>query len=455
MLALINIIFSLIKQIKSLEDKIAKLSKNSRTSSKPPSSDITTDKNSNKGGAGKKRKRGAQNNHQGTTRSPFGKDEVDKVEKLTVLHKCPDCHGSVTEAFKHNSKTQQVAELIEKPIFITEYIRSAFWCANCNKFHYALLPEGVIENQLFGPRLQAMVGYMKGTLHCSYSGIQETLKDIFKISVCRGLLCNTIRRINKAIEVPYNQMQEYIKTVKTLFIDESGWKNNGTRYWAWVFATKLVSFFTIEKSRGSIVLKKILGEVFKGAIVSDFFSAYIKYANALQQFCLAHLIRDIKFLITLPDPLEQKFGKKLILQFRLLFYLWHLREKIPKEKYKRCMNKVTDKIKRILQNPDMPKHTTRIAKRFHKRWDSIFRFIFNEDLEPTNNRAEQAIRALVLDRKVTQGSRSLMGRQWNARIWTVLSTCKKQNKSSYQFIIASIKAFHFGQPYPSLIPKTI
>jgi len=453
---LIDIILNLNERLKSFEDTVAKFSKNSSTSSNPPSSDITNPKGkkSNRSASGQKRTRGAQKGHQGTTRNPFAKEEVDNVENLATMSECPDCHGSVVEDPAYKPKTQQVAELVENPINITEYIRSAFWCASCDKIHYAPLPEGVIENQLLGARLQAIVGYMKGTLHCSYSGIQEALKDVFNISICRGLLCNTIRRINEAIEYPYNQLHEHIKTAKTLFIDESGWKDNGAKYWAWVFATKLVSFFTIEKSRGSIVLKKVLGDIFKGSVVSDFFSAYIKYANAAQQFCLAHLIRDIKFLITLKDPLEQWFGKKLIVQFRLLFHLWHLREKIPKKKYKNYMNRVTNKIENILSNTAMPPHTKRLAKRFHKQWDSLFRFIFNNDLEPTNNIAERAIRALVLDRKVTQGSRSLMGRQWNARIWTVLSTCKKQQRSSWQFIVDSIGAFHFNQPYPSLIPVT-
>lgn len=445
---LIDIILILMDRLTVLEDKVAKLSKNSSNSSKPPSSDITNPKKK----SSQKRKRGAQKGHQGIVHNPFTKEEIDKIEKQTVLAQCPDCQGSVSEVSKHDPKIQQVVELVEKPVCITEYIRSAFFCSSCNKIHYALLPEGVIENQLLGVRLQSLIGFMKSTLHCSYSGIQETLKDVFKISVCRGLLCKTISRINETIEVPYNQLHEHIKTETILFIDESGWKNNGVKYWAWVFATKLLSFFTIEKSRGSIVLKTILGDVFKGAVVSDFFSAYVKYANTLQQFCLAHLIRDIKFLITLKDPSEKKFGKKLIVQFRLLFHLWHLREKIPKEKYKTYMDRVTNKVEIIVSATNMPPHTKRLSKRFNKHWKSIFRFIFNHDLEPTNNIAERAIRALVLDRKVTQGSRSLMGRQWNARIWTVLSSCKKQNKSSWQFIIDSMQAFHFNQPYPSLIP---
>ena len=55
-----------------------------------------------------------------------------------------------------------------------------------------------------------------------------------------------------------------------------------------------------QDEKGSAVLRRVLGDPFEGALISDFYSAYVCYANARQQFCLAHLIRDIKFLTTLP-----------------------------------------------------------------------------------------------------------------------------------------------------------
>jgi len=65
-------------------------------------------------------------------------------------------------------------------------------------------------------------------------------------------------------------------------IDESGWKDRGIKYWIWVFCTSAISFLYITKSRSSQVLRDILGETYNGTIVSDFFSAYVKYANKIQ-----------------------------------------------------------------------------------------------------------------------------------------------------------------------------
>lgn len=455
---LIDIIFSMAERIKVqderiavLEEQVAKLSKNSSTSSKPPSSDITKPPKT-KSKTGKKRKQGAQQGHNGSCRTPFTAEEIDMVEPLHI-EACPDCAETVIACVDVEPKKHQVVELIEKPVIVIEFQQHAFWCTHCKTVHYAPLPDGVIPNQLLGPRFQATLGYMKGSLHCSYSMMLDFCQDILQVPLSRGLLENTIHRVAGALKAPYEELADYLKEALTLYIDESGWKDKGIRYWAWVFANTCISFFTIEKSRGSIVLNKILGESFSGAIVSDFFSAYVKFANQIQQFCLAHLIRDIKFLVTLKNTQEKYYGRKLLRKFKLLFYLWHKRENIPKKTYERCMNKIIEAIQKILNTTEpLPPNTARLAKRFHKHWNSLFRFVFSNDLEPTNNIAERAIRALVLDRKVTQGSRSEWGRNWSARIWTVLSTCRKQQRSPWQFLTESINAYYFNTPYPSLLP---
>jgi len=82
-----------------------------------------------------------------------------------------------------------------------------------------------------------------------------------------------------------------------------------------------------------------------------------------------------------------------------------------------------------------------------------FRFLFDPGVEPTNNAAERSIRSAVIDRRITQGSRSLKGRQWNARIWTVLETCKKQGRSSWQFLQDALSAHYFQTSTPSLLPQ--
>lgn len=443
---------TLTRQVAKLAEQVAKLSKNSSNSSKPPSSDIV--KPPKPGLPKGPRRQGGQPGHKGATRRPFRDDQIDHFEELHPAD-CPHCHGARLEP-TGRFKTQQVAELREKPLLITEYRRHQCRCGDCGELLWTELPPGVAEGQLFGPRLQALIAYMKGSLHASYTGLADFCRDVLDIDVARSHLCNTIACVNDALALPYEQLAEHLPAEPVLNIDESGWKNKGARYWIWVFCTSTISFFRIAKSRGSKVLEAVLGEVYNGTIISDFFSAYVKYGNRLQQFCLAHLIRDIKFLTTLPGQRDKQFGQRLLTDFKRLFHCWHLREKIPKDRLDRILLRIKDRVLRraeVHAGGERSKSRT-LARRFLKHGEAIFHFLFDPAVEPTNNAAERAIRQAVIDRRITQGSRSEMGRKWNARIWTVLSTCRKQNRSAWQFLQNALSAHHFQTQAPSLMPHT-
>ena len=446
-----NQVAGLLRQVAELTEQVARLSKNSSNSSKPPSSDIVKPpKPDNPKGP---RRQGGQPGHKGAARPPFRADQIDRVEELHPAA-CPHGHDAGLES-TGQSKVRQVAELRQNPLEITEYRLHASRCSICGQVVWAELPPGVVQGQLFGPRLQALIAYMKGSLHASYSGLEEFCREVLDIDVARSHLCNTIARVNDALAEPYEELAEHVPTEPVLNIDESGWKDKGLKYWIWVFCTSMVSFFCIAKSRGSKVLQDVLGKTYNGTIVSDFFGAYVKYANRLQQFCLAHLIRDIKFLTTLPGEADKRFGQLLLIDFKRLFHCWHLRDKIPKDRFDRIMFRIKDRVLRLATAcalGDRSKSRT-LARRLVKHGEAIFRFLFDPAVSPTNNAAERGIRPAVIDRRITQGTRSPMGRQWNARIWTVLGTCRKQGRSAWEFLQNALSAHYFQTPTPSLLPQ--
>ena len=160
-----------IEQNAKLAEQVAKLSKNSSNSSKPPSSDIVKppkDKGSNA-----PRRQGGQRGHLGVNRHPFSSDRVDQTVELQAdACDCGHCGGG--EAMDQ-PRVHQVAELREDPIIVTEYRLHGFVCPQCGRTVWGELPPGVIEGSAaggFGPRLQALIGYMKGSLHASYSGLE-------------------------------------------------------------------------------------------------------------------------------------------------------------------------------------------------------------------------------------------------------------------------------------------
>ena len=459
-------------KIQALEIKVAQLSKTSKNSSKKPSSDIINGKASgdDKENEGEndeeKKKRGGQPGHKKNQRKPFKADEIDQFHNYT-LEGCPDCGNHLEQREETQPRIIQQIEIVERPIIIHQYSAFGYWCENCQKIHYPKLPKDIVKAGLCSSSLTALVGYMKSVLHASYSNIRKYLRDVVKIKISRGQLRKLIGKVSDALEAPYEELLKEIPFESRLNIDESGHKENGERFWTWCFRAELYVLFKIDKSRGSKVLIEVLGKEFNGIIGCDYFSAYRKYMkdfNVTLQFCIAHIIRDIRFLTSLPDEQTKVFGEKLLNQFRELFKI--IREKGDKthQQIQPLLQAVSDKIISIAVNEtpseldkdgkELKKHACNIAKRFLKHGNAYFQFITTPQIDPTNNIAEQAIRFIVIDRHITQGTRNESGRRDCERLWTVVGTCTIQSRSAYDFIKKAVQAYFKNEQAPSLLHDT-
>ena len=442
------------KRIKTLEDELSKYKKNSSNSSKPPSSDIVKPPRETQDGV--KRKIGAQPGHPKHERPLYSVEQIDNVIEHH-LDACPGCGGALLPSSAAPRVIQQI-EIIEKPVRIDEHRGMAYWCPGCQKVHYAPMPPAVERGGLAGPRLTALASYMKGGCHMSYSTVQAFLYDVAGVTLSRGQIRKLVGKTAAALDVPYKELLERLPTEALVNVDETGHKENGARFWTWCFRAKLYVLFKIDKSRGSNVLIDTLGEEFNGVLGCDYFSAYRKYMGdwgVLVQFCLAHLIRDIKFLISLFDRPAVAYGKRLLNAIRKLFSIIHHRNVMSPESFQQSLAEQRDVIL-FVATSKVPRHKAarNLAARFLKHGDAYFRFITTPGIEPTNNIAEQAIRFVVIDRLVTQGTRSERGRLWCERIWTVMATCAIHNRSPFDFLVNAIKANFFGSAPPSLLPSS-
>ena len=370
------------------------------------------------------------------------------------LNCCPDCGGRVSVRPKESRVVQQV-ELAEKPVEIIEHRAEGCWCRRCKKVVYAPLPATVQKGGLLGPELTALAGYLKGVCHASFSTIRKYFRDVLKIPISRGQLAKVIRKVSMALEPAYEELRACLRLEPRLNVDETGHKNNGKRHWTWCFRAELYTLFKIDPSRGSNVLIETLGEEFNGVLGCDYFSAYRKYMREFSvelQFCLAHLIREVKFITGLPGQRVQAYGKRLLDAIRKMFRIIHRRDTLTPKGFQRDMeNARTDVINAATWAPPKCKQARNLAKRFRKHGDAYFRFITTPGVEPTNNLAEQAIRFVVIDRRITQGTRSERGQRWCERIWTAIATCAQQGRSVFEYLRDAVNALFNDQPIPSLI----
>jgi transposase len=199
-----------------------------------------------------------------------------------------------------------------------------------------------------------------------------------------------------------------------------------------------------------------LGAEFDGVLGCDCFSAYRRYmrqCDVVMQFCLAHLIRDVKFLLTLPGRDDRVYGQRLCDALRALFGLIHRRGQVPGSQFQARLAAARDAVLRA-GTQDVPgsRHAQRMAKRLRAYGASYFTFVTTPEVEPTNNLAGQAIRFVVIDRHITRGTRGATGQRWCERICSVLATCAQQGRSAWGYPQAAVQAHFDGQPAPSLLP---
>lgn len=449
------------KRVEELEKIVARLSKNSSNSSKPPSSDdITKPKPKNKNG--EKRNIGAQPGHSRNERTPFPEGDIDKFHDYKLTN-CPECNGEVRLLDMEPRIIQQV-ELKEILVTKEEHRSYPVWCPNCQKVHYMPFPPEVVKEGLFKERLTALAAYMKCVDHASFSTIRKFIRDVLKIKVSRGYLRKVIEKVSNSLEEPYNELLDLLPLEEVVNVDETGHKENGDKFWTWVFRTSLYVLFKIDKSRGSKVLIDILGKEFDGVLGCDYFSSYHKYMkdfNITIQFCIAHLIRDIRFLVSFPDAETRVYGEKLLESVKKLFKVIHECEGMSEHFFKKGLEEAKEIIMAVATE-DVPsslnkngkeekREAQNMANRFRKHGKAYFEFITTPGIEPTNNVAEQAIRFVVIDRVITQGTRSIKGRQTNERLWTVIATCRLQERSVYDFMLKAVNAYFYNHSPPSLL----
>jgi transposase len=438
-----------------LEEQLAAARKNSSTSSKPPSSDIVKPPAPPPPPGQEKRSRGGQPGHPKHERALFPPEQVDQFFEHP-LHGCPCC-GSQLHLNGTLAVVVQQVDVEPAKLTVQQHTCPEYWCVHCQRSYKADLPMHIVKGGLVGLRLTTLIAYLKGFCHASFSTVRKFLRDVVGVKISRGQLSRVIAKVSDALDGPYQELLETLPGEPRLNVDETGHKDSGKRMWTWCFRASLYTLFKIDPTRSGDVLIAVLGKEFDGVLGCDCFSAYRRYMREFGvtlQFCLAHLIRDVKFLMTLPGKKDQAYGQRLRDALKNLFSVIHQREKMSKVEFQTRLEAARDGVLRAGQQDVPPsRHAQAMAKRLQKHGKSYFTFVTTPEVQPTNNLAEQAIRFVVIDRHITQGTRSEKGQRWCERIWTVIATAAQQGRSVFDYLYAAVKAYFGDGVAPSMLPE--
>jgi transposase len=441
------------KELEKLKVKFGAPKPDSNNSSTPGSKDIGDSKKKKKKRPvdpnRPKRNAGGQPGHKHHNRELLEPDVVKAYKPDSTA--CEDCGCEMNHVEAEDTVLQQI-EIPVPPPTVTNHVAEAFKCPNCGKLHKGEIPNAVQKQGWFGPNLVLLVVYLK-MMAMSFRKIKSYLQVWHNLKISTGGLVNLFVKHSEALEDANQEIEREIKKQEIVNVDETTHREKGRRLYTWVFVTAKALLFRVS-SRGRDMLDRVLGPDYVGFVGCDYYGVYIRYAaetaNVKLQTCLAHLKRDFQHCFEHFDPDVSRYGEKMLAIINSLFKAWHDYQDAPSVANYEVLRLLGETLDREARNaPDKGKPKA-IAKRFEKTPGSYTQFINIPGLEPTNNASERAIRPIVVQRNITQGTRGERGRLALERFWSVMGTCKLRGLSFIDFFKKCMAARVAGQKPPSI-----
>lgn len=353
-------------------------------------------------------------------------DHVDGERKISITQ-CPHCRSDLSE-----SATTRTRIIEDIPVIKPAVIRYAIERRYCLKCKRIVEPEinDALPNAPLSLRAMLVMGYMKTVERLPAARVSGIMNDIFGLSVTEGEIMNIIHLLSKHLGRGYRSLVRRVRKAGARYMDETSWRVSGKNMYMWAFVTEAEALYVIG-SRSHEVPEKVLGK-HSGTDMHDGFSAYATLAKITknpQAWCWAHIIRDAEELI----EYNESEGRYILGTLKRVF-----------DRAKKLLDKPVESITEsdmqslhegFLQI-DIPCESRKCAgfvrNMLKRKRDELFRFVIDRSVESTNNRAERAIRPIVVYRKVSGGSRSEKGGKDFTRVYSVLESQRKRGKLSFR-----------------------
>lgn len=385
---------------------------------------------------GKKRRRkpGRKKGHPGTSR--LRPQKVDKFEVHKASH-CPHCDGRLGKPIKHYKRYVEDIPPVEPEV--TEHTVLGYWCPTCKKVVWAKMTASLKNSQL-GLRLIVFTAWLHYLVGVSVSNIVKLLKVVSHFKVTPGGLTQAWKNLALHLEPIYEEIGKTVADSAVLHGDETGHRINGVTHWLWAFATKSFCYYVIDRSRGSPVVQKVLGKIFNGILVCDFWGAYNRLCALAKQRCFYHLFTElVKVDKKNASPQWKAFRKKLCRLLRDAVRLSERKKKLSKSDFEHRKHRLYQRLDLLLVMQSNDKDVKRLLKRLRRHRDELFTFLEYDNVSPYNNHGEQQMRRPAIVRKISQQNRSKRGAKVQAILLTLFQSAQLQKLNPVEIVLQMAK----------------
>ena len=400
------------KEMEVLRLKLEKRQKpptNSGNSSQPPSQDQKSGKMVNR----PKRKHGRADGHEKQERQFVS--APDHVIELKAK-KCRGCEADLSLQTGMLIGVNQITELPPAKAEVIEIRQYAVNCQKCGEVEIMSAPEGLEMSRRFGKRLEVTVIYYRQEQHLSYERTGTTMSVLHGVEISQGGIDQIMQRAGQQAQQAAEEIKKTVQSSKVVNSDETSARVDGQKAWEWVFCTVSAIFHVIQASRGANVIQDVMGKHQVEVWGSDCFTSQLKAPARLWQICLAHQLRNLQAVVELYPNLFWASAMQTL--FRAAIHLHHQCPLLSLNQYQTEILRIEWLCDRLLTRNLTHPEACKLQKRYLKHREHLFVFLYRDDVSPTNNVSERALRPSVIHRKVTGGFRS----QWGANAYAALAS---------------------------------
>jgi transposase len=316
---------------------------------------------------------------------------------------CPNCGNELTK--KKSTRKRIVIEMpIPSPQNV-EHELALYYCKKCGHQESANVPNA-LPNMKFDINTLLLMSYFSIGLNVSLDGIAGVFRDVFHVGISKSTVSNDLTKLRKYLGDYYTELEKEVKNAAVRYKDETSVRNDGKTFWMWVVSTGKGIMYRIEKSRGIKVAQSMSST--EGVDVCDGYRAYDKLPTTLQR-CWAHVFRRLrKPVYDFGENESYTQYKKFSTELCILFSKAK-KEKVKCGASKDLRKKYEKKVWNLLESIENKngRNIVRVTNYILKYFDNLFTFLEYEEVEPTNNEAERALRHFVVKRKISQQYRGI------------------------------------------------
>ncbi len=389
----------------------------------------------------KRKKRGAPEGHPAWSRPV--PTRLDRVVPVPAPTACPHCGSS--DLTPENTLHEHLQEdIVVKPTtVVTKYVHQEAYCPRCRRSIVGAGPDE-IPNAFIGPQAKSTAEFLRYDIGISYRKVRTILNELFGLSLVPASLVGFDQRAAKRGRPLYEDVREKIRVSDVVHADETSWRNDGKGHYVWFAGNDDIAFFHIDPHRSAEAAHAVFGDHFDGTLVRDRYAAYNDFGLDWQA-CLAHIITNAGDISREHALLPKNEQDEAVSRFceRVVDLCKRACEAGQKLKSKELpWEQATDVEKRFVKelngigSKTLPFKPAETLRSFLVGPDQkhLFTFLRIPGVAPTNNHAEQALRKIVIMRKVCFGTRSENGVKTHSVLPTLVQTARRQGVNPREFL---------------------